>query len=245
MSSSDDDGLCQPTDDNIPIIEPDFEIILDPTFLNTKVECVFNKLSATSGGFEGMIQKFDGEFPVAHLRFKTDATMTSNTRKAYTSPPSNYVIDITVNGNSASDASYQKRPTLLVAKTIIHEVMHAEMFRKLLSLSNTNGQINAATLESMLRNSDYPGMLDYYTRYGMSGLEHQQMAAHYRQSIADQLKEFDEANHSDQFYKDLAWEGLNHSSIVAWQNVTPQSERDRIDQTILNYISQNLNQPCQ
>lgn len=45
--------------------------------------------------------------------------MPSNTRKGYTRAPENYVIDIVINGNLNKDASYQKRPNLLVAKTII------------------------------------------------------------------------------------------------------------------------------
>lgn len=29
---------------------------------------------------------------------------------------------------------------------------------------------------------------------------------------------------------DLAWEGLNHSNILAWNKATAQEERNRIDQ---------------
>lgn len=112
--------------------------------------------------------------------------MPSNTKKAYTRPPQNYVIDIVLNGNSNKDASYQKRPNLLVVKTIIHEVIHAEMFRKLLSLANNNGSIDVELLKYTLLQGDYIGMLDYYYRYGNtinSTWQHQQMAAHYRETI--------------------------------------------------------------
>ena len=39
-------------------------------------------------------------------------------------------------------------------------------------------------------------------------LEHQQMADYYRSTIAKGLMQFDNGQHSDQFYDDMAWEGL-------------------------------------
>lgn len=43
--------------------------------LEEKALCVYNKLKALSFGFKNSIKKFDGEFPVAHLKFEADATM--------------------------------------------------------------------------------------------------------------------------------------------------------------------------
>lgn len=179
--------------------------------------------------------------------------MSSNTRKAFTRPPENYIIDIVLNGNSTKNASYQRRPNLLVAKTIIHEVIHAEMFRKLLSLTNNNGSIDVALLNQMLYQGDYPGMLDYYYRFGNnvnSNWQHQQMAAHYRETIARILQEFDTGipvpndQQPLQLYLDLSWEGLIYSSIVSWQEIMDDTERVRIKSVISNYIKNNLNQSC-
>ncbi|WP_146746659.1 hypothetical protein [Sinomicrobium soli] len=224
-----------------------YEIILDPSFMGTKAECVYNKLNNLSTSFASAIKQFDGEFPVAHLRFKTDATMTSNIKKAYTSPPSDYVIDVVLNGNSSKDASYQQRPNLLVAKTIIHEVIHAEMFRKLLSIANNGGSLGGLTAEdlnNMFSNGDYPGIFDYYTRYGVNDFQHNQMAAHYRDVIADALEQFDNSTHSSQFYLDLAWEGLIYSNDPTWSTLSA-SEKSRIKNLIDNYINQNKNESCQ
>jgi len=71
------------------------------------------------------------------------------------------------------------------------------------------------------------------------------MAQHYRQTIADVLKEFDNNQHSSQFYMDLAWKGLNHSNIIAWQNVISQAERNRVDNVIADYINQYKSENCQ
>lgn len=221
--------------------------------LEGKALCVYNKLMNSGTGFKNAIKKFDGKFPVSHLKFKFDPNMTSNTIRAYTRAPENYVINIVLNGNSTKDASYQKRPNLLVAKTIIHEVIHAEMFRKLLSLANSNGNINVSLVNRMLQQGDYPGMLDYYFRNGQdinSNWQHQQMATHYRQTIGRILQEFDTGivvplnEQPSQFYMDLAWEGLNDSDIIEWQTAINQPERDRINDVINSYTSQHSNQNC-
>jgi len=223
------------------------EILKDSSFLNTKAECVYDKLNQNSTTFATAIKKFDGEFPVSHLKFSM-ANLGDFVR-GRTYPPENYIITIELNsGQSNSGVGY--RPNLLTAKTLMHEVIHAEMFRKMLSLANSNGNINVSNLNTRLQNNDYPGMLDYYTRYGINGFQHQQMARHYRESIGRVLQEFDtgiaipQNQAPNQLYMDLAWEGLNHSNINGWNNSISQEERDRIDNVIADYINNNKNQNC-
>ena len=43
----------------------------------------------------------------------------------------------------------------------------------------------------------------------------------------------------------LRQRGLNHSNIVAWKDAISQSERDRIKQTIEDYINEHKNQSCE
>ena len=221
------------------------EVDFDDRIINKltgKALCVYTKLKELSTGFKNAIQKFDGEFPVSHLKF-VSGNLGNNTR-GETAPPINYSITVTLNNNS-SESGVNFRPNLLTAKTIIHEVIHSEMFRKMLSLSNTNGNISATKLNQMLQQGDYPGMLDYYTRFGVNGFQHQQMANHYRGNIADVLAQFDKNAHNRQFYLDLAWEGLDKTTIPAWQDAISQSERDKIRKTVKDYINANKNQTCQ
>tara|TARA_B110000093_G_C12927625_1_gene392045 strand:+ start:223 stop:462 length:240 start_codon:yes stop_codon:yes gene_type:complete len=78
------------------------------------------------------------------------------------------------------------------------------------------------------------------------------MATHYRETIADVLKGFDNAQHSDAFYEALAWEGLaqykdangNHELIYskAWNKLSSIKQQE-----ILNIISnekQNGSKDC-
>ncbi|MGB0198905.1 MAG: hypothetical protein ACPF80_02585 [Flavobacteriaceae bacterium] len=170
----------------------------------------------------------------------------------FTDPLKIQALHDLLNGNPTKEVSYQKRPNLLVAKTIAHEVIHAEMLRKLISLANNNGNIDVPRLSTMLQNGDYPGMLDYYTRFGLNGFQHQQMAAFYIETIAQGLKQFDNGQHSDTFYEALAWEGLaqykdannNHELIFseAWKKLSP-NEQQEILNTITNE-KQNGSKEC-
>ena len=142
-------------------------------------------------------------------------------------------------------------PDLLIVKTIVYEVIHAEMFRKLMSLTrkpNFNGFTRAELLR-ISRNGSFPGIYDYYRRY-KKGWQHAQMATHYRQTIASILQEYGtgrpvpNGQQPAQLYMDLAWEGLNYSNIHTWSSQSPQ-EKARIRKVISDYIKANNSQTCQ
>jgi len=137
------------------------------------------------------------------------------------------------------------RPTLLVAKTIAHEVIHAEMFRKLMSLTqepNFDG-FTRQEIINLLSNGDYPGIYEYYRTY-KTNWSHQQMADYYRETIADMLADYDNQSHTYDFYMDLAWEGLVYDDIPTWSNKSDK-EKKRIKNVILDYIDNNKYQGCQ
>lgn len=218
--------------------------------LTDKAKCVYDKLEELSTGFKNAIKKFDGEFPVSHLKFIMEdlGTPRAETRApdgAGSSP--DYVITIAINSNSnIHGASY--RPNLMTAKTIAHEVIHAEMFRKLLSLAK-QGNLNFSNWTrqqqidfTLAIKNDFPGIYDYYRRH--KDWQHEQMASHYRQTIADILKDFDNNQHQSQFYLDVAWEGLIKSNITSWTDLS-LSEKDRIKKVLGDYINANKNETCQ
>jgi len=218
--------------------------------LSGKALNVYNKLKSTSTGFKNNIKKFEPEFSVSHLKFNLADIGTSRGRaiapnsNPRTPDSPNFVITIEINNNS-TDSGVDNRPELLVAKTIAHEVIHAEMYRKLLSVLDNGGTITGVTRQDVIDALDgnFPGMYDYFRRH--KNWQHQQMATHYRESLARILQEFDTgiavANNQQpaQLYKDLAWEGLRYPNIYTWTSL-PQTERDRINQVISNYIANNL-----
>lgn len=241
---TDGDGSCYDEDD--------FQIINE---LTGKALCVYNKLKSSSTGFKNSIKKFEPEFPVAHLKFDMGDIGVSRGRTIApnsnpTSPNSpDFVITVRLNNND-TNSGVAKRPNLLIAKTIAHEVIHAEMYRKLLSVLDNGGSFDGVTRQDVLdalSNGDFPGMYDYFRRH--KNWQHQQMATHYRESLARILQEYDTGDavpnnqQPSQFYMDLSWEGLRYPSIHTWSSL-PQTEKDRIDDVISDYVSDNLNQTC-
>jgi len=242
-------------------IDPDIdtheeEIILAPSFINTKADCIYNKLNGLSQSFKGMIKKFDGEFPVSHLMFTLEDL--GNTKGETRAPDGagnspDYVITIVLNNNSSSEG-IDYRPNLMNVKTIAHEVIHAEMYRKLLSVLDNGGTIAGVTKQMVLDALDgnFPGMYDYFRRH--KNWQHQQMATHYRETIAGMLQEFDTGvtvpnnQQPQQIYMDLSWEGLIYeqgdNAIYTWTSLS-ESEKIRIKKVIADYINNNKNENCQ
>jgi hypothetical protein len=226
--------------------------------LEDKALCVYNKLISSSTGFKNAIKKFEPEFPVAHLKFdmgdigtSRGKTIAPNSNPATPNSP-DFVITVRLNNNSTSSGVTQ-RPNLLVAKTIAHEVIHAEMYRKLLSVLDNGGNIDGVTRQDVLDALDgnYPGLYDYYRRH--KNWQHAQMATHYRETLARILQEYNtgtavpDNQQPEQLYMDLAWEGLIYenppNAIPTWTDL-PQTEKDRIESVIADYISENQNETC-
>ena len=181
--------------------------------LTGKAKCVYDKLNITSNKFKNAIQKFDGDFPVSHLRFSMDYKL-PNTTSAVTNNSNQNIIEIRINGNVIPN-----RTILGMARTFAHEVIHAELYRKVRSVG---GVVSV---------NDFPGIYDYYKRH-IKNWQHEQMAAHYRGTIADVLQDFDNNQHTRQFYLDIAWEGLHKTT--SWGNLQ-ETERKRIESIITNY----------
>ena len=232
----------------------DDQIIIE---LTGKADCVYDKLTESSTDFKNAIKKFDGDFPVSHLKLIMEDL--GNTRGETRAPNGagsspDYVITIAIKSNS-NIHGVNYRPNLMTAKTIAHEVIHAEMFRKLLSVLDNGGNIAGVTRQQFLNvRNNFPGLYDYYKRYSFNtstpnNAQHQAMATHYRQTIADILKDFDNNQHSNQFYMDLSWEGLRYdgttgnNAIYTWTSLPP-SEKERIEDVIENYIEANKNENC-
>lgn len=125
----------------------------------------------------------------------------------------------------------------------IHETIHAEMYRKILSILDNGGNLEGLTKEQWtqkLKNGDYPDIYDYFVRYGIGNMQHEQMSAHYIDTMAKLLQDFDEGQHSFQFYQDLSWEGLMGTS---YYNKLSSSDKQRIENTIKE-LRVNGNKKC-
>ncbi|MCZ8329743.1 MAG: hypothetical protein O9282_00370 [Flavobacterium sp.] len=223
-----------------------YKIIIDNTLKNNPcLNSVYTQLGKAPT-FQNYLKNFDGNFSVANLKLESSTTLPNNIN-AETSPPSNYTITITFNANNLN------RPGLSIARTFVHEMIHAEIFRKLLSCANLpNLNFNNYSTEEWKNfiislKDNYPGLYDYYLRYffnvpssqPVSDEQHQLMAQHYRTIIVNALKEYDNTK-PESLYQALAWEGLKNT--VAWNNLST-TEKNNINTIINNFNISNTN--CQ
>ena len=199
--------------------------------LTGKALCVYDKLNSSSSGFANAIKKFDGEFPVSHISLKINNALPLG-NYGITNPPSNFNITVELSNTQLNNIS-----DLGGAIAISHEIIHAEIFRKLLSAAqkgdlNTNNYTTEENINfvNSLRDN-FPGLYDYYYARVHPDYNHNLMAQHYRSTIADIAQTFDNKTFPRQIYEDLAWAGLRvideDTNSIAWNNLTTE-EQERI-----------------
>ena len=221
---------------------------------------VFTQLK-NSPNFQNYLSNFDGNFSVANLSLSVGVSPDFPGANAVTSSPQNYLISIMFNPNNLN------RPRLDVARTFIHEIIHAEIFRKLLSCANlpnlnTNNYTNLEWENYITSLQDnFPGLYDYYVRYlynipagqQATSVQHELMAQHYRDIIIQAMQQFD-SSQTLEVYNALSWTGLMGEGNInpttglppnptkAWENLT-QSERFQILSITNNFLTSEV--PCQ
>jgi hypothetical protein len=221
-SSSHGPSPSEPTNNHLE------EIIIDTSFLNTKVECIYNKLMNSNTGFKNAIQKFDGEFPVSHLKLTINNDLEPNVY-GQTLPPVSYVTEI-----QFSDKNFSGLSDLAKATVFAHETIHAEIFRKMLSAAQ-RGTLNSNTTTEQINlvnslKDNFPGLYDYYEKRWKPNWNHEMMANHYRKTIADIIQEFDNNRLPRSTYEAVSWVGLGvldkdkGLTTIAWDNLTPEQK---------------------
>lgn len=214
--------------------EMDIILIDDDFGANPCLSNVYEEMGK-SETLHNYLQNFDDEFSVAHLRLSVENGLPNNAN-ASTSAPNNYVITITFNADNLN------RPSLSVARTLIHEMIHAEIFRKLLSIVQEPSIVFTWEQIDQIK-EDFPGLYDYYMRYEwgedlsatLTDTQHELMAEHYRGIIVQTLKEYDDT-YADEVYEALAWVGLKNTH--AWNELS-EEEQNNINSTISSFNSSN------
>lgn len=254
-------GTNNTTDPNTadPIIDPNSPIgvlpSIDEIFIDEEFEdspclnSIYEDMGKASA-FANYLRNFEPEFSVAHLRFGYDENFSENRAQdeldaiAITDAPQHFNIKITFNGDPTLDASIHNKPKLVIAVAFIHEMIHAEIFRKLLSAakrgdlnSNNMTQLEQVAFVNNLRNN-FEGIYDYYLARYKPNAGHEHLAQHYRNTIISAITEYDNNQHSQEVYDAIAWIGLE--GTIAWNNLT-QLERDNIIQIRTDFIENDTN----
>ena len=227
-----------------------YKVIVDKSFKdNPCLMGVYEQLGEAET-FQNYLKNFDGDFSVAHLKLSAGDVGSH----AITSPPENFLIEIKFDVAILSTV-----PSLDVAGTFIHEMIHAEIFRKMM-IAAQNGSLDPASMTTQQQinyvnnlKNNFSGIYDYYVNRYHPNWTHQMMAQHYINIIIQVLKQYDNTQ-SSEVYEAIAWGGLMGQGIinsttglplnptVAWQNI-PQTQRLQILNTYNNF--KNNNPPCQ
>jgi hypothetical protein len=228
------DGVCvKPEEDKI-IVE-----------LTGKAKCTYLKLKNNSL-LTKTIEKFKGKTPinliinqVSNLTIK-DENGDNVTVNGITNYNTSFNITITLNTEQANN-----RPSLAVARTILHEAIHADIYRKIKTTSGLIYSDNVWKLPDGSR-ANFPSLFDAYNE-DLSNPYHNYMAKFYREALEFGMKEYANSigeTHPDQFYKDMAWSGLLDTK--AWKeqyadNTYANNEKNRIKRVIINYEKSKSN----
>lgn len=219
---------------------PNAEINLEEQIINNltdKAKCVYDKLKGNNNLLDKTLKKFDGTESLINLLVKEnnlDPGVSGETE--YGIP-----IKITLDIDDMKDS-----PSLWGAHTIIHEAIHADIYRKVFVTGGlTYSPPNTFTLNGT--SVDFPTLFDYYNNYP-NNAHHNYMADYYRVAMEEGLKEYAASIgkiYPDQLYKDLAWAGLEKTN--AWDNmyadpIYTANEQQRIKQAIINFKNSGNNE---
>lgn len=194
--------------------------------LSGKEKCVHDHLSGVGADdyVKNILSKFQGtsEFD---LQIESVPTLGGNIAGT-TFPPSDGVIVIKIASDIARSVATGRGHILKTAHTILHEYIHADMFRKL--------------------NTKYSGDLEFKKTWDKykTQKQHSTMAELYIDEMRDALKlfhknvipaEYNDNSRTDTFYEAMAWQGLKIHNIKAWQDLSA-ARKNEINNTYTLYI---------
>jgi hypothetical protein len=203
--------------------------------LTGKADCVYQKMVNGNNSINWILENFEDTLTTSSefdLILQMSNTLGSETNASTVRSGDTFTISI--NEYRAENIN----TALTIARTIIHEGIHARL-REFASREGSD-------------ETSFPGVYDYFRIYAKNW-DHQQMADHYRSTIAEGLKEYDNSQNSDSFYNALAWEGLAEIKdlngdqdiiyTLAWSQLSPAQQQEIL--AIISTEKQNGDKNCQ
>jgi hypothetical protein len=210
--------------------------------LKGKEKCLDNLLKESGNDFvKNMIANFvgdDSEFGI-NIKSKDNVYYTDEDGEiSEVSGITKYSSDSNIIKIEISTLKANSRRALQVTRTLLHEYIHADIFRKVYSDS-----INSEIENFRKTYNDYKN-----TKFQPTA-SHQTMAELYLNSMKEALKNFHRQamvgdynflsnngqNNLDDFYEAIAWQGLRNQNVDAWINLS-QDRKEEIDDAYQQYI---------
>lgn len=220
-------GKCIPNNiKNAMVIDPcDYctghtnlpKVIIDSTtFKGTKAECVYEKLK-NSSLMENLLQDFVGSSKYHVTYTVVPSYIDTYGNEGYGGIINNGDGTMTIKINSLF---FDEEVPVSIAKTILHETIHAYIYQEVASLGGYEN----------LENSTIEQLFAYYEWYGGDSFQHPFMSRYYIPKLAEALWIYDGEKYSIDYYEALAWKG---SLMGTYDYISKsQEEKDSIEQKI-------------
>ncbi len=231
----------------------------------TRIKCVYDKLNTIGGTLYSYLKDFRGKNALLDLDLQKDDEFGSHCIGDNCERTIAHTVDATAvgrvqiifNTDSSTNGYIYNLSDIQIAKTIIHEVIHAHIIKTLLILKDETDMLNQSGFtpeewENYINSikNDYKLLKERYDAYmqnntvnleGVSDFDHEEIAFHYIDVIITALKEFD-PNLTQAQYSALAWSGLKNS--IAWQNFLQQNGGfpiyDEVNDVAIGTISEQI-----
>lgn len=195
-----------------------FEENIDDTDLEPCLKTILNDLKNIESGIGHIITKFAGNDPGYNWKVK-DSTL-SGTNTAFTESPAHYNSVTGTITTTFDSQTWLNATDISWARTILHESVHAY-----LSVFFKTDRPNWI--------ATYPEMVqEWGTFQNWNDVHHEEFARSLIDQIALSLKEYGEFkgyNLSNQFYEDMAWGGLQDTSLY---QALPIGDKNRISDVL-------------
>ncbi len=219
---------------------------IDSSELTDKAKCLNDKLTQNGNTFiKDILSKFEGnsKFDIniksVDKIFRKNTTIELNGKTRHT--PGSSLINIEISTNKLSDM-----PALAAARTLIHEYIHADMYRKI-NTTNYDGDLDFKTTYEYFKNGNF-----------LVTPQHDTMADLYVNSMRDALKNFHknvlEGDYNyltnngtnplpNSFYEALAWQGLKDHNVKAYTDLASSKKTELTNALNAHYHSTTKNCP--
>lgn len=214
--SSCDEGYV--LDENNNCVEDDK---IDSTQLTGKEKCLNDSLTKNGNTFvKDLLANFNGnsEFDInissKDKVFRNKTTVEINGKTIY--KPGTTLINIHISTNQMSN-----RNSLSCIRTLLHEYIHADMYRKLnTSKKPTGGDIDFKQTYNDFDNNNFKASPQHETmaKLYIGEMKNALKEAH-NKLIPNEVKYYKEnypSNTLDNIYEALAWQGLKEHKVKAW-----------------------------
>jgi hypothetical protein len=196
-------------------------------FLEGKPRCINDLLDSDGNSFvQNLLANFEGDGSEFDIKIiSQDVIISEKTQTEINGSTTRPIDKLIVIKISTSKANLN--PNLVVARTILHEYIHADLYRKLPILNNST-----------------TGMPDFQKTYETYNeiYHHNNMADLYLVSMTQALKEFHKTQltndydiykeyygePTDAFYEAVAWGGLKEHNVDAWTKL-PEDKKMEIN----------------